>query len=98
MSVPARIAKQLLRTPKIGVKKLRIKTPRPDKKLRSSLRRVKKRWNIPGRIREKVEGVFEDLFGPSPRGTTWAALAERYPERFRDYIDQANEAQEEADE
>lgn len=66
-----------------------------SKKLRSSLRRVKKRWHIPNRIRDRVEEVFEDLFGKSPRGTTWSALAERYPERFKEYVDQAEEEGEE---
>lgn len=62
-----------------------------EAKLRSSLRKIKKRWNIPDRIRDRVETVFNDLFGKSPRGTTWSALAERYPERFQDYINQAED-------
>jgi hypothetical protein len=66
--------------------------------LRASLRKVKKRWNIPGRMRDQVEELFRDLFGGSPRGTTWSALAERYPERFKDYVDQAQEAAEEEEE
>ncbi len=64
-------------------------------KLRPSLARLPRRWKIPKGVRRQAESVFRDLFGPSPRGTTWAQLAERYPERFRDYLDQA---QEEADE
>lgn len=66
-----------------------------QKAFRDSLRKVRIKWRIPKGIRDDVEAVFRDLFGKSPRGTTWSALAERYPERFRDYVDRAQEDQEE---
>lgn len=78
-----------------GAAKKLIERASGEKRLRSSLRKIKKRWHIPNRIRDRVEETFTDLFGKSPRGTTWSALAERYPERFKEYIDQAEE---EADE
>lgn len=66
-----------------------------QKAFRDSLRKVRIKWRIPKGIRDDVEAVFRDLFGKSPRGTTWSALAERYPERFRDYVDRAQEDMEE---
>lgn len=74
-----------------NIAKKLVKRASGEKAFRSSLRRVKVRWRIPGRIRDQVEELFTDLFGKSPRGTTWSALAERYPERFKDYVDQAEE-------
>lgn len=94
MTAVIRAARRLVKPPKLGAKvraKARAKLNRATGKtqLRASLRKVKKRWNIPGRIRDQVEEIFIDLFGQSPRGTSWSALAERYPERFKEYIDEA---------
>jgi hypothetical protein len=64
---------------------------RPSDRLSKSVRKAPIRWRIPANLRRRYDSFFTDIFGKSPRGTTWSALAERYPERFRDYIDQMTE-------
>lgn len=64
-------------------------------RVRQSVAKLPRRMKIPKGLRRQAEELFRDLFGPSPRGTTWSALAERYPERFRDYLDQAQEDEDE---
>jgi hypothetical protein len=59
-------------------------------RMRASIRRAPVRWRIPPSKRRQYESIFLDQFGKKPKGvTSWTTLAERYPERFRDYVTQA---------
>jgi len=67
---------------------------RKQNKLARSVKRAPVRWKIPRNKRESIEAIFRDQFGAAPRGTSWSLLAERYPERFRDYLDAGLEQEE----
>jgi hypothetical protein len=64
--------------------------PKPKPK-RAEPGRAPVRQRIPRRQRRHVERIFTDLFGRSPSGKSWSFLVERYPERFRDYLEQGLE-------
>ena len=40
-----------------------------------------------------TESFFRDQFGPPPSGQEWHSIAEKYPERFADYVDELNRIQ-----
>jgi len=67
---------------------------RKQNKLARSVKRAPVRWKIPKGQRDTIESIFRDQFGAAPRGTTWSLLAERYPERFRDYLEAGLEQEE----
>jgi hypothetical protein len=80
----AKVARALLK--KKAAKKAAKKRP-GGTRLKASLRRAPVRWRIPPSRRRAYEQIFEDQFGPKPSGVpSWSTLAERYPERFRDYV------------
>ena len=78
MSIPGRIVGRALAKKKAS------------NKLANSLRRAPVRWRIPPSKRGLYEAAFNDLFGAPPRGAkSWSSIAERYPERFREYAEAA---------
>lgn len=92
MSVPRAAARLLLKELEKKAAKKAVKKYE-TRRLSQSLRRAPVRWKIPPGKRRLYESIFEDNFGPKPRGVaSWNSLAERYPERFRDYVNDAEEA------
>lgn len=58
-------------------------------KVRPSLLNKAVKFVIPKGQRRATESYLRELFGSAPRGATWVHLAERYPERFADYVEDA---------